>query len=508
MNTGFRSQCVPSYRILTEDQIKEIHRASLEILETVGVRIPDEEAVHLLRDAGCRVREDNVVQIPNWIVEECIRSAPSRITLYNRKGDEAMRLEGNNVYFGLGTDLVKTCDLKTGELRPSCLQDVANAARTADYLEEIDFIASYALPQDVPANMMYVECFKAMVENSTKPIFFTAAGQEDLSVIIEIAAAVAGGEDHLVERPFLIHYSEPTSPLSHSRGAVRKVFLCADKGIPINYTPGMLSGASGPVTLAGTITLANAEALSGIVLHQLRRKGTPIICGFVATPIDMLTSVIAYGAPEFRLTHSAYADLYHYYGIPMWGTAGASDANCLDQQAAMEAAISLLMAALDGANLVHDVGYLGQGLIGSPAMIVMCSEIISYVKRIIRGFDLSRDRIGIEVIREVGPRGNLSRDRIGIEVIREVGPRGNFLGEEQTRRLHRAEHWRPKFLNRCDPELWMKKGSKNYGEIVTQKAIEILEGHRPDPLPEDIQGIIGEIAERAEKALAGRQFVA
>jgi trimethylamine--corrinoid protein Co-methyltransferase len=400
-----------------------------------------------------------------------------------------MRLEGNNVYFGLGTDLVKTCDLKTGELRPSCLQDVANAAKTADYLEEIDFIASYALPQDVPTNMMYVECFKAMVENSTKPIFFTAAGQEDLSVIIEIAAAVAGGEDHLVERPFLIHYSEPTSPLSHSRGAVRKVFLCAEKGIPINYTPGMLSGASGPVTLAGTITLANAEALSGIVLHQLRGKGAPIISGFVATPIDMLTSVIAYGAPEFRLTHSAYADLYHYYGIPMWGTAGASDANCLDQQAAMEAAMSLLMAALDGANLVHDVGYLGQGLIGSPAMIVMCSEIISYVKRIIRGFDLSRDRIGIEVIREVGPRGN-------------------FLGEEQTRRLHRAEHWRPKYLNRDDPEKWISKGSKNYGEIVTQKAIEILEGHRPDPLPEDIQRIIGEIAESAEKALAGRQFVA
>jgi trimethylamine--corrinoid protein Co-methyltransferase len=474
---------------LTKDQIEEIHRSSLEILETVGVRVLDKEAVQLLKENGCRVKDENVVFVPNWLVENSIRSAPSRITIYSRKGEEAMHLEGNKVHFGLGTDLIKTRDLKTGELRPSRVEDVINAARTSDYLEEIDFIASFALPQEVPTNMMYVACFKALVENSIKPIFFTAAGEEDLSVIVEMAAAVAGGEEKLKEKPFLIQYSEPTSPLSHSYGAIRKIFLCADKGVPINYTPGMLSGASGPVTLAGAITLANAEALSGIILHQLRSKGAPIISGFVATPMDMLTSTIAYGAPEFRLTHSAYADLYHYYGIPMWGTAGCSDAHDLDQQAAMEWAITILMAAMDGANLVHDVGYLGQGLIGSPASIVMCSEIISYVKRIMRGFDLTRERIGLDVIRQVGPGGN-------------------FLAEEQTAELHRQEHWRPKFLNRDDPDTWIKKGSKSYGDVVTQKAIEILETHKPEPLPTDLARKLDRIAEKAEKALAEKHFVA
>jgi trimethylamine--corrinoid protein Co-methyltransferase len=489
MNTGFRSQCVPTYRVLTEDQIKEIHLASLEILETVGVRVLDDEGIQLLSDAGCRVKVDNVVQIPNWLVEESIHSAPSRITVYNRKGEEAMRLEGKNVHFGLGTDLIKTYDLKTEELRPSCLQDVINAARTADYCEEIDFIASFALPQDVPTNTMYIACFRAMVENSIKPIFFTAAGHEDLSIIIEMAEAVADGEVKLKERPFLIHYSEPTSPLSHSHGAVRKTFLCADKWVPINYTPGMLSGASGPVTLVGAIAVANAEALSGIVLHQLRSKGAPIISGFVATPMDMMTSTIAYGAPEFRLTHSAYADLYHYYGIPMWGTAGCSDAHTLDQQAAMESAITILTAALDGANLVHDIGYLGQGLIGSPAAIVMCSEIISYVRRIIRGFDISREHIGMDVIRQVGPGGN-------------------FLAEEQTVKLHRQEHWRPKFLNRDDPETWMKKGRKSYGEIVTQKAIEIMETYKPEPLRDNVRSALDEITRKADKTLKEKHFVA
>ncbi|MBW2122025.1 MAG: trimethylamine methyltransferase family protein [Deltaproteobacteria bacterium] len=481
--------CVPAYRVLTEDQIKEIHLATLEVLETIGVRVHNDEAVGLLRDAGCRIKEDNTVRIPNWLVEESIRTTPSSINIYNRKGEEVMRLGGRHVYFGLGTDLLNTYDLKTGKLRRSSLQDVVNSARTADYCGEIDFIASSALPQDVPTNMVYIASFRAMVENSVKPIFFTAAGYEDLSFIIEMAAAVAGGEERLREAPFLIHYSEPKSPLSHSYGAVRKLMLCAERGIPLNYTPGMLMGASAPVTLAGTLVVANAEALSGIVLHQLRSRGAPIISGFATGPMDMLTSTTSYGAPEFRLMSSAQADLYHFYGIPVWGTAGCSDAHMLDEQAAMESGVSILMAALDGANLVHDVGYLGQGLIGSPAAIVMCNEIIGYVKRVMRGFDIGRDRIGMEVIRNVGPGGN-------------------FLSEEQTARLHREEHWRPSFLNRDDPETWVKKGAKSYGERVTQKAIEILENHRPEPLSDEASRVLRGISEKAEKVLADIHFTA
>ena len=488
MNSGFKSQCVPTYRVLTEDQIKEIHVASLEILETVGVRVLDDEGISLLKNAGCRLAKDNIIQIPNWLVEESIRSAPSRISIYNRKGKDVMHLERNKVHFGLGTDLINTYDLKTGELRPSALQDVVNAATVSDYLEDIDFIASYALPHDVPTNTMYIECFKAMVENSVKPIFFTAAGKEDLSVIIELASTVAGGEPLLREKPFLIHYSEPTSPLSHSRGAVQKLLLCAEKGIPICYTPGMLSGGSGPVTLAGVITLANAEALSGIVLHQLRAKGAPIISGFVATTMDMRTSIFSYGSPEFRLTHAACSDLYHYYGIPVWGTAGCSDAHCFDPQAAMEATATILTAALEGANLVHDIGYLGQGMIGHPAMIVMCSEIISYVKRMIGGFEIS---------------GNF----LGLDVIRQVGPGGNFLAEDQTVKFHRSEHWRPKFLNRRNLEMWTSKGKKTYGEVTVQKALDILETHKPEPLPDDVRQALQGITRKAEKSLEDRHFV-
>jgi trimethylamine--corrinoid protein Co-methyltransferase len=487
MNSGFRTQCVPSYRLLTEEQIQEIHRASLEVLETVGVRLLHAEAVELLRDAGCRVQGSNVVQIPNWLVEECIRSAPSRITVYNQDGTEAMRLEGRNIHFGLGTDLISTQDLETGETRPTRLQDVVNAARVADYCQEIDFIASFGLPHDVPTNSMYLECARAMMENSNKPIFFTAGGEEDLAVIIEMAAAVAGGEQALHEKPFLIHYSEPTAPLTHSYNAVRKVFLCAEKGIPINYTPGDIMGASAVVTLAGGIVQATAEALSGIVLHQVRVKGAPIISGFVLTPLDMRKGTTCYGAPDFRLTNSAFADIFHYYGLPIWSTVG-SDAHCLDAQAAMEHAFSTLLAALDGANLIHDVGYLGQGLLSNPASIVMCSEIISYVKRIVRGFDLSREKMAVDVIRQVGPGGH-------------------FLTQMHTKVHFQEEIWQAKYMNRDSPDPWAKKGGPRYEQVVTQKARDILQTYQPQPLPDNVRHRLAEIAGQAEAKLAEIQFI-
>ncbi len=488
MNTGFRSQVLPEYRLLTENQIREFHRAALEINEKIGMRINSDEGTKLLVEHGCTVNEDNMVLIPGYLVEECLRSAPSRISIYNRDGEEAMRLEGRNIYFGLGTDLINSYDIHDRQMRLSVLQDVANATRVADYCRNIDFVASCALPHDVPTNTMYVQCVKTMFQNTVKPVFATAAGLEDLTFIIEMAEMIAGGAENLRAKPCLIHYSEPTPPLVHSYGAVRKLFHCADKGVPIVYVPGDILGASAPVTLAGGIVQALAEAQAGIVLHQLRRKGAPIISGWAVVPIDMSTSTFCYGAPDWRLTNSAYSDIFHWYGIPMWSTVG-SDAHVFDQQAAMEHAFSTLVAALDGANLIHDIGYLGQGLVGDPAMLVMCDEIISYVKRFVRGFDMSREMLALEEIRKVGAAGN-------------------YLSENHTRKYHKQELWRPSLLNRDDIEVWKQAGSRTYGEKVVQKTIEILESHKPKELPSEINEKIEALAKRAEEQLTAIHFVA
>jgi trimethylamine---corrinoid protein Co-methyltransferase len=480
------SQAAPQYRILNEEQIQQIHRASLEILETVGMRVHHEDAIQILRASGCVVRDDDQVYFPPRLVEACLKSVPSSVTIYNRKGEEAMRLEGRNVYYGLGTDLVKTWDLETNQLRPSKLQDVANAARVADACKEINFVASFALPSDTPVNAIYLMSFKTMLENTVKPLFFTSAGAEDLTAILEVAETAAGGRQALRDRPFLIQYSEPTSPLMQSYGAVSKLLLCAERGIPICYTPGALLGASAPVTLAGALAQTNAEALGSITLHQLKSRSAPMISGLTMETLDMRTTHISYGSPENRLTNSAFADLYHFYHIPMWSEVG-SDAISLDEQAGWELAVGILMAGLDGANLIHDVGYLGQGLVGNPISIVMCDEIISYVRHILRGF-------------------GISNKTLAVDLIRKVGSGGNFLQEDHTLEHFRQELWRPSLANRDNPDVWEEKGGLQYVEKVKQKTLDILARHQPEKLDTTTQGKIETITLKALKTLENIEF--
>ena len=285
------------------------------------------------------------------------------------------------------------------------------------------------------------------------------------------------------EKPIHIHYAEPLTPLMHSAGAIKKLFYCADNRVPLNYTPGMMSGASAPITLAGAIVVGNAEALSGIVIHQLRSKGAPIISGFGMSTLDMKTSACVYGCPEYRLALSACADLYHYYEVPMWGTAGVSDSHALDQQASMEWSISLLMAAMDGANLIHDVGYMGQGLVGSPAALVMNAEIISYAHRVVRGFDIDADHIGMDVIRDVGPQGA-------------------FIATDQTRQYFQKEHWQPQLINRMTLEPWLAAGRSTWGRQAVEKAQDILKNHHPPALPDPVQQSLNQLRESARQELA------
>ena len=472
--------CTPSYRLLSTGQIERIHAATLELLETVGVNIGHPGARDMMAEAGCTVRSDGTVLIPGPLVADAIQSAPSSVIIYSRHGEKALRLEDRRLHFGLGTDLAQMYDLETGRLRKSTLKDVQTAVCIADALPEIDFIASYAIPTDSPPNLLYLDAFKSQLEHSTKPIFFSAGGLENIRLIQEMAVAVAGGSDKLRRKPFLIHYSEPFSPLMHSAGAVEKLLFCADHHIPVTYPPGMMSGATGPVTLAGALAMGNAEALSGLVMHQLRSKGAPIISGIGMAVMDMAKATCIYGCPEYRLILSACADLYHHYGVPVWGTAGVTDANCLDLQAGMEWGDSLLLNAMAGVNLTHDIGYMGQGLVGHPAALVVCDEIISYTRRFIRGFELDDDHLGLDTIREVGAGGS-------------------FLSARQTSRMHRSEHWYPNLCNREPVGAWQEKGGQDMADRAIEKARDILRTHTVEALDAPVQKELDCIRSHAER---------
>ncbi len=476
------------YRMFTDAQLEELHLATLEILRRTGVRVLEAESLALLRDAGCIVTDETLVRFPPGLVEDALRSVPSRVVLCNRTGEPRVHLEGLRTYFGTGSDLPNTRDLETGERRPSRLSDVEQVARLVDALPNIDFLMSMALPSDVPIQTSDRRSFLAMIANTVKPVVFTAWDEEGLSDIIEMAELVAGGPEELSLKPFLLAYLEPTSPLRHSEVVLRKLLKMVDHGLPLVYAPGPIDGASAPVTQAGAIATANAEVMSGMVIAQLRRPGAPFVWGCGSGPLDMRTMVATYSSPEFMLHCMGMAELAHYnYNVPVWGFAGCSDSKLPDMQAGIESALWILWSALSGSNLIHDVGYIESGLTCSYEMIVIGDEIISFARRLLGGILISPETLALDVI-----------DR--------VGPGGDYMGDPHTAR-HFREVWYPRLLDRRSHYAWTGAGEPTTVEIANQVVREILATHTPYPLSAQTLAALHEIIVRADARAGLAQIV-
>lgn len=470
------------YRMFTDAQLDEIHLASLEILRRTGVRVHEAESLALLRDAGCIVTDASLVRFPPAVIENAIADAPSRVVLCNRTGEPHVYLEGHRVYFGTGSDLVNTIDLETGERRLSVLSDVGNAARLADSLPNLDFVMSMALPSDVPVQTSDRRSFLTMTENTVKPLVFTAWDETGLADIIAMAEAVAGGSDELTLAPFLLAYLEPTSPLQHTEVVLRKVLMMADHGLPFVYAPGPLDGATAPVTPAGALAMANAEVLSGITIAQLRRRGAPVVWGSGSGPLDMRTMVATYASPEFMLHCMAMAEMAHYYyHKPVWGFVGCSESKLPDIQAGIESALWILWTALSGANLVHDTGYIESGLTASCEMMVVCDEIIGFVRRLMHGIDITPETLALDVIDQVGPGGNYITAPHTLQNFRQV--------------------WYPRVLDRHNYSGWMEAGQPTAIKTTREIARDVIAHHQPVPLPpatlETLNAIVAEADRRA-----------
>ncbi len=480
IRSNYAMQVSPFLRWVGEGQLEEIHLATLEVLENTGIRVDHADALQLLRDAGCIVKDENIVRIPSWLVEECIRLAPRKIVVANRKGERVMPLEKNRTYFGTGSDLPFTVDFETGERRRSTKQDVELAARVMDYLPNYDFVMSYAIASEQMAAASDLHQFEGMVTNTVKPMIVTAHDERNMRAQLEMASLVVGGREKLRQNPFLILYSEPISPLVHTVDGIGKMFACFEYGVPVVYTPGILSGATTPVTKAGTIVLMNAEALAGVVMAQLKQKGAPIIIGGGATPMDMRTTTTLYGAPETSMNYAVMTQLSQYYGIPNFTEAGCVNAPVPDAQAGMEASISILMAQLMGANLVHDIGYLEGGKTGSLTFLTMCNEFM-------------------DAARYMGAGTRIDHATMAVDVIKEVGVGGNFVTHTHTFENFRQEIWTPKLSNRSFWDKWEEQGSKTMEQKAAEWTKEILAAHQPEALPDSVCAGMKEIIAEIER---------
>jgi trimethylamine--corrinoid protein Co-methyltransferase len=464
MRTNYRTNATPLFRVLSDDQIEDVYLAALQVLERTGTRIFHDEALALLREAGCQVSDGNLVRIPSGLVKSCLATTPERVTLAGRDRSKRLTLEYNKVYFGTGSDCPFILDPYTDERRRYAFKDVYNAAKIAEALPNIDFHMSLGLTSDVPINSYDRHQLLAMLKGTTKPMVITAVDRNGLADQHEMACLAVGGAAEFARAPLFVVYIEPSSPLSNSKEAVEKVLYAAEMGIPAIYTPCPMCGGTAPATLAGLMVQCLAECFTGVVLSQLKRKGAAVIIGGVVSLLDMSTMVLSYGAPEMTLLSAAMTEVSKWLRLPMFSTAGCGDAKVLDEQAAIEATISIAVAALSGANLVHDVGYLEAGLVGSFDMLVMSDEIISMVKRIVGGVVVDDEHLATDVI-----------DR--------VGPGGNFLSDDHTLRHFRNEFWFPRLIDRSRRETWEKHGSKTLGQRVREKALDIIEHFDPPALP-------------------------
>jgi len=474
LQSNYTSFDTPRFRKLSDDQVERLHHASLEILERTGLRLYEPEALELLKKKGVQVEDGNRVRISPGLVEWALAAAPKRVVLCNRHGQRVMPLERNNVFFGIGSDCPNVIDLNNGERRPGRLQDIVEAITVCDALEHIDFLMSFCNASDLPQQTADRYQMRAMLMNSCKPILFVTTEFEGCVDAVRMAEAVAGSEERLRRNPLCACYINVSHPLRHNQEALRKLLFMSEKGLPTTYTPVVLRGGTGPVTAAGAIAMANAGELAGLVIAQLKREGTPVILtGGVNDMLDMRSTIDVYADPTNRVM---LVELAHRYNLPIFGLTGCSDAKLPDEQAAAEAAFSILLESLAGAQMAHDVGYLDSGMTNSIEQIVICDELIAYTKHFMKGLEVSDETLALDLIHQIGPDGD-------------------FLSSDHTLQ-HYREDWYPKLFDRNNFDTWHRKGGKTLRQRAREKALKILETHKPKPLPAEVQQQVDAIVEQ------------
>ena len=485
MRTNQTEFATTQFRVLSDSQIERIYLGALEVLDRTGTRVLETGARRLLEDAGASV-DGELVRIPAGLVKASLNTVPPRIAVGSRDGARAMLLEGNRVHYGTGSDCPFIVDAETGLRRDFVKKDTGDAARVLDACPNLDFHMSLGLTSDVPTYSYDRHQAAAMLRNTRKPLVLTAMSREALSDILEMYVLIRGSRDAFEVNPGFIVYLEPTTPLVHSKASMEKLIFAAERRIPAIYTPGAIVGATCPVTLAGAMVIALAEFFTGMVISQLQRPGAAVIMGGVISPMDMRTTTFTYGSPELHLLSAAMTDIAHHLEIPMFSTAGCSDSKTLDEQAAVEAAMSILSAGLSGANLIHDVGFLDSGLMGSFEMVVLADEIVGMAKRFLSGV-------------------RIDDETLALDLIHEVGPGGNFLACEHTAHNMRRELWFPKLMDRTKYAAWQAEGSKTLGDRVRDRVREILASHTVPSLPDKVETGIDEILAEGDKRAAAEQ---
>jgi trimethylamine--corrinoid protein Co-methyltransferase len=481
MRVNYQVNSTPQFAFLSRHQCGEIYTGALQVLQETGFKLHSDspEISDLLAGYGALV-DGKHVRLPSSVVQAAIAAAPKTFAIYGRdpSSTSRIRIAPNHIHYGLGSGCITFLDPRTAERRQYARDDAAAVARVADALPNIDFIQSLGTVQAHPELTDVVE-FAEMLINTTKPLVAYARTLSVVESVHRLALAVAGGQDEFRKHPNYLVLGSPASPLFTEVEPTKRVVYCAQHYIPYISCTAPTAGGTSPATMAGTLVQSTAEVLSELVIAQAAQPGSPFLAGGVLSAMDMRTGILPYGAPELAKLCAAFAEIWRYVGLPFYSTAGATDSKILDAQAALEGGLSILVAGLSGANLIHDTGFIESAMTGSLQHVVLMDEVMDWVKNLLAGV-------------------RVDQETLAVDVIGRVGPGGEYLTDDHTMAHFKSEFWFPTLFDRKQHDTWLADGATSLNQRVQHKLNGILDSHEPPALSPSIRGKIDDVLAEVE----------
>ena len=445
-----------SLELVNKPDAALIHDAVKTVLWKVGAGVEHQQTADMLvKQHGCRRGENGFIHFPPDVIDQAISTVPEKILLYDIDGNIRVDTSSRTSSFCPGHNCVRILDFRTDELRSCSLNDIRETAKLCDLLPNIDMVCSLGYPSEVPPEDEVVETVRAMYENCRKPAALLAHDEIIQERMMSVIAEMSGGWSRLADKPVSIELMGPVSPLKLPEELCLRLINCARWRTPVVCYPATFPGMSSPISTAGAIVQSSAEALVGIVIHQIIEPGAPVLSGSAILPMDLRQANLAYGSPEYMLAGLGASDYFRSIGIPSWVGAGCSDSHAFDAQAAAETGANLAIAALAKTPFVHNLGFLSGGRTGSLELLTLCDEMIGWTTKMSAGVEVNAETIAVEVMERAVP-GN------------------EFLTDPHTQDRFLTENWYPNLSERSDAEAWMAAGGNDMQARIKQRLRELL----------------------------------
>jgi trimethylamine--corrinoid protein Co-methyltransferase len=459
--------------VFSKDEIEQIHAATIHLLENVGIKVDALDTKKLLNENGAEVNNDTgFVRFPEGLIKEKLKTVPDHFSLYGPDGKFSIEINTKSTQFAtIGTPVKIYDPLAKKGVRKTILEDTINQIRIVDSLEHINCSHIDVWPNDLSYITIHVHCIYQWAKNTKKPYGLGCLGKLASTDMMNMTSMIVGGENELINRPRLVGFMNPTSPLHLPIIMTNGFSVFAKYKQPTIIAPEALAGSSAPITLAGLLTQTNAEILGSVVLSQLYNPGAPVFYGTVSHITDMRSGNSAMGAPEMGLITAGIAQLARYYNIPSRGPGAGTDSKLLDMQNGFERLQTLMLAAQAGVNYITCAGTYEATLVEALELLVIDDDLAGMVKRVIEGVKVNEDTIAIDIIKKVA-----TSEKKGV----------NFLAERHTRDHMKSELYFPKLVDRNRRNTWYKKGAKDIITRAREKVDQILLAHKPNDLPKDL----------------------